>query len=268
MATAAQIAANRANAQKSTGPRTEAGKAASARNALKHGLCAERFLLEEEEREAWEALRADYLARLRPEGPAETRLAERIAQLAWRRDRTGAAEAAAWAGVSRDGWSDAKGGGEISYVEPGADPLILGMAAAIRNGVLKELARLTLYEARITRELARLSAELSEMQRVRRARAVAAAMAAEEAAAKAQASKPAAPQQQPRAAVPPAAPARPEGESPAAPTATPAPTLADFRARQSELEAWAAREKARLAAAERAFAASRAAPDRPGPAAA
>jgi len=34
----AQIAANRRNAARSTGPRTEAGKAQSRRNALKHGL--------------------------------------------------------------------------------------------------------------------------------------------------------------------------------------------------------------------------------------
>ena len=40
MATAAQIAANRRNALKSTGPRTGAGKAASSRNALRHGLRA------------------------------------------------------------------------------------------------------------------------------------------------------------------------------------------------------------------------------------
>ena len=33
--------ANRANAQKSTGPRSAAGKLASRLNALKHGLCAE-----------------------------------------------------------------------------------------------------------------------------------------------------------------------------------------------------------------------------------
>ncbi len=38
MATAAQIAANQANAQKSTGPKTPPGKAASSRNATKHGL--------------------------------------------------------------------------------------------------------------------------------------------------------------------------------------------------------------------------------------
>jgi hypothetical protein len=39
-ATEAQIHANRANAQKSTGPRTPAGKAVVAQNAVKHGLSA------------------------------------------------------------------------------------------------------------------------------------------------------------------------------------------------------------------------------------
>ena len=38
MATEKQIAANRANAQKSTGPRTAAGKLKSSRNAYRHGL--------------------------------------------------------------------------------------------------------------------------------------------------------------------------------------------------------------------------------------
>jgi len=33
-----KLQANRANAKRSTGPRTEAGKAASRRNALKHGI--------------------------------------------------------------------------------------------------------------------------------------------------------------------------------------------------------------------------------------
>jgi hypothetical protein len=38
MATARQIAANLRNAQRSTGPRTAAGKSTSSRNALRHGL--------------------------------------------------------------------------------------------------------------------------------------------------------------------------------------------------------------------------------------
>ena len=44
MATERQIAANRANAQKSTGPKTAAGKLKSSRNAYRHGLsCPFRF---------------------------------------------------------------------------------------------------------------------------------------------------------------------------------------------------------------------------------
>ena len=40
MATAAQIEANRRNAQKSTGPKTDEGKARVRRNAFKHGMTA------------------------------------------------------------------------------------------------------------------------------------------------------------------------------------------------------------------------------------
>lgn len=38
MATAKQVAANRANAARSTGPRTPTGRAKSSRNAFRHGL--------------------------------------------------------------------------------------------------------------------------------------------------------------------------------------------------------------------------------------
>ncbi len=44
----ARLAANRRNAQKSTGPTTEAGKEASRRNALKHGMCAVTVRVEDE----------------------------------------------------------------------------------------------------------------------------------------------------------------------------------------------------------------------------
>src|ERR1700722_3566152 len=40
MATERQIAANRANAKRSTGPKTAAGKQRSSRNAFRHGLSA------------------------------------------------------------------------------------------------------------------------------------------------------------------------------------------------------------------------------------
>ena len=41
-----QIAANRGNAGKSTGPVTSAGKAIAARNALKHGLLAKEIVID------------------------------------------------------------------------------------------------------------------------------------------------------------------------------------------------------------------------------
>jgi hypothetical protein len=169
MASAAQIAANRANAEKSTGPRTEEGKARSARNALKHGLLAERLLLDGEDPEAWEALRADYFARLQPHGEAEARLVDRIAQLAFRRERGSVAEAAAWRGYSRGGWIvDRKDRGKHRWDED-RDPVVAERATPIMNGVMAELLRVTAYEGRLSRELDRRMAELEALQRRRRA---------------------------------------------------------------------------------------------------
>jgi hypothetical protein len=45
MATGSQIAANRKNATKSTGPRTEEGKQRSRQNAFRHGLTAETVIV-------------------------------------------------------------------------------------------------------------------------------------------------------------------------------------------------------------------------------
>ena len=45
MATQAQVAANRLNARKSTGPRTAEGKTKAAQNAVKHGFRAARDVI-------------------------------------------------------------------------------------------------------------------------------------------------------------------------------------------------------------------------------
>ncbi|CCB86751.1 putative uncharacterized protein [Parachlamydia acanthamoebae UV-7] len=47
-----QIVSNQRNALKSTGPRTETGKALIAQNALKHGVFSKQIVLEEES-EKW-----------------------------------------------------------------------------------------------------------------------------------------------------------------------------------------------------------------------
>ncbi len=48
MSTTEQINANRQNAQKSTGPKTNEGKAAVSKNAVKHGLFAAEAVIEGE----------------------------------------------------------------------------------------------------------------------------------------------------------------------------------------------------------------------------
>lgn len=94
MATQRQIEANRENARKSTGPRTEAGKAASSANALRHGLTAELLvLLTDEDGDAFKRLREGVIADLAPAGALQEVLAERAAVLLWRLDRVARMEA-------------------------------------------------------------------------------------------------------------------------------------------------------------------------------
>jgi hypothetical protein len=90
MTSAKQIASNRRNATKSTGPTSPAGKAAVARNAVKHGLSAEHIVVVEplERREDWERHYAAIMEDLAPQGAVEAVLAERIAILAWRLQRS------------------------------------------------------------------------------------------------------------------------------------------------------------------------------------
>ncbi len=94
MATKRQIAANRRNARRSTGPRTAAGKAASSANALRHGLAAARaVVLPDEDGEAYERLRQGVTADLDPAGALQEALAQRIVVLLWRLDRAARLEA-------------------------------------------------------------------------------------------------------------------------------------------------------------------------------
>lgn len=60
MATEKQIQANRNNAKKSTGPRTEKGKARVSQNALKHGLLARDAILPGEGHAAQTPTSEDY----------------------------------------------------------------------------------------------------------------------------------------------------------------------------------------------------------------
>jgi hypothetical protein len=75
-----QLAANRANASHSTGPRTPAGKARSAQNSRKHGFTASHFaVVRLEDLQEVAHLRADLIAVYRPVNSQELSAIERIA---------------------------------------------------------------------------------------------------------------------------------------------------------------------------------------------
>jgi len=63
-----QLAANRGNAQRSTGPRTDTGKAVASANATRHGLLSTRLLLPDEDAAELDDVRAGLFAHLLPEG--------------------------------------------------------------------------------------------------------------------------------------------------------------------------------------------------------
>ena len=86
MSTEKQIKANQQNAQKSTGPKTDEGKAAVSQNAVKHGLFAESVIKGENEAD-YEAFHNGMFAELAPVGVVEAVLAERAVSLTWRLKR-------------------------------------------------------------------------------------------------------------------------------------------------------------------------------------
>ncbi len=67
------------NAQHSTGPRTEAGKAAVAQNAVTHGLTAQNMIPRtDDEKLQFAAIRTEAYAECRPQGGTETLLVDRL----------------------------------------------------------------------------------------------------------------------------------------------------------------------------------------------
>ena len=89
MSTEAQIAANQANSEKSTGPKTEAGKAASSQNGYKHGLAMGGMfrVLKTESPAAFVRLILGLTEEFKPATQTEVILVERMAEHHWLRER-------------------------------------------------------------------------------------------------------------------------------------------------------------------------------------
>ena len=92
MATDKQISANRLNARHSTGPRTDAGKRRSRRNAIRHGLTAETTIGALEDPAAYKALQRAIYGDYRPRTNFEFELVAGLVSLLGRLRRAVAIE--------------------------------------------------------------------------------------------------------------------------------------------------------------------------------
>jgi hypothetical protein len=151
MASAAQILANRDNAQRSTGPKTLEGKQAASRNATRHGLTGTQIVMPGEDATAYEDLRQGLHQSHRPANEAERILVDQIAANAWRLMRAQRVETAFFAKLT----------------EGAKDP-----DAALAEAFLekpRELARMHRYVAAAQNAYYKAITQLSKLQKERAA---------------------------------------------------------------------------------------------------
>ena len=129
MTTIAKIEANRRNALLSTGPRTAAGKAIVAANAIRHGIFAKLPVVPGEAPEDWETHRSGILESLAPVGLLEVTFAERAALLLWQLARLARFQAASITADVED----------AGLSSPDADPFttVFSLAAQREDEILK-----------------------------------------------------------------------------------------------------------------------------------
>jgi hypothetical protein len=96
MSSRKQTHANRLNAQKSTGPRSVEGKAASRMNALKTGIDAESLVIPGESADDLALLTAEYLESSRPATPQERAQVDILIRADWQLRRLARVEAQLW----------------------------------------------------------------------------------------------------------------------------------------------------------------------------
>ena len=162
MSTSAQIMANRANAQLSTGPTSESGKAKSSLNAVKTGLTGATVLLPSDDVAAYERLIASSFAEWKPETDREKVLVQCIADTEWRLLRIPSLESGIYAL------------GRLQFASKFED-----QPEAVRSTLLdayifqtsrRDLTNLSIQENRLRRQREKDQAELKQLQQERLAK--------------------------------------------------------------------------------------------------
>jgi hypothetical protein len=159
MTTEKQIAANRRNAQKSTGPNTDEGKSTSRLNARRDGLTGQVLILSAEERPHFEQFQAKLIADLHPETVLEDSLAHAIASDTWRLNHLRAVEMNLFALAAEDP-------GAATATDSRIQPAVADADTFAKQS--ERFLRLSLYEQRISRALHKNLATLRSLQAERR----------------------------------------------------------------------------------------------------
>ena len=162
-----QLEANRRNAQRSTGPKTEQGRKVSALNARRHNLTGQVTAMTDADRIMHDAFSASIVESLAPEGAMETQLAQRIATDSWRLNRISAVEDNLFA-LGHSAKSD-----EIETRDSGSNAAEIHAAltaAKVFKAEAKQLQLLTLYDQRINRNIQKNMATLQALQSARLAK--------------------------------------------------------------------------------------------------
>jgi hypothetical protein len=152
--------ANAANAQKSTGPRTPAGKQRSSLNALRHGLTGHVVVLPTEDQTAYQRHLLRLVDQFQPKGALEEQLVQSLGDTTWRLNRVPATEATFLTLAAEDHLDS------IHTNEPRAAGA-LALAQAFHHQS-HALANISIYEQRLARLFDRTLKQLREIQAERR----------------------------------------------------------------------------------------------------
>jgi hypothetical protein len=162
-----QLIANLANAQHSTGPKTEKGKHRTRLNAYRHGLTGQIRLLTAEEHEAFELHCTGIRESLEPVGVLETELAQSIAEDHWRLKRARAIESGIFAAGVLGQLGHPYGGIREDAAQVPIDEALSQAHTWIAKSENFQL--LALYEQRIHRAIEKNMAQLRTLRAERKA---------------------------------------------------------------------------------------------------
>ena len=161
MNTSDRTETNRANAQHSTGPKTDQGKWRSSLNALRHGLTGQIVVMPNEDLAAYRSHLKSFTDEYQPKGATEAQLVQQLADTSWRLNRAASLEATLYtlaAGLGSDPITDA----------PEPTKSTIALAAALESNA-KALMNLSLHSQRLSRQFERTVTQLRDIQKTRQA---------------------------------------------------------------------------------------------------